>query len=95
MKKNIAILFGCLVIHTSLTALLPPLYQSSAEIKAILSDEKLSSVLQSGDLIIDIKRIDKGYLIVTNHREIEAKIVYKKMEQPGPAKFEVVFEQPK
>lgn len=91
MKKILAILFGCMSLSSSLSALLPPLYQSTAEIKAVLSDEKLSDVLQSGDLIMDIKRIDGGYLIVTNHREIEAQIVYKKNHSIGPAKFDVVY----
>lgn len=91
MKKILVILFGSIALNTTLPALLPPLYQSTAEIKAILSDEKLSEVLQSGDLIMDIKRTESGYLIITNHREVEAQIVYKKSHSIGPAKFDVVY----
>ncbi len=80
-----------MALSAPLPALLPPLYQSTAEIKAILSDEKLSDVLQSGDLILDIKRTDNGYLIVTNQREVEAQIVYKKNHAVGPAKFDIVY----
>jgi hypothetical protein len=91
MKNILAILFGSMALSAPLPALLPPLYQSTAEIKAILSDEKLSDVLQSGDLILDIKRTDNGYLIVTNQREVEAQIVYKKNHAVGPAKFDIVY----
>lgn len=92
MKKSLIILCGYMALNSSLPALLPPLYQSTAEIKAILSDEKLGNVLQSGDLIMDIRRTDNGYLIVTNHREVEAQIVYRQGEKSiGPAKFDVVY----
>lgn len=91
MKKIICMLLGYMVLSSPLTALLPPLYQSTAEIKAILSDEKLSEVLQSGDLILEIKRTENGFRIVTNHREVEAQVVYKKTQTIGPAKFDVVY----
>ncbi len=41
---------------------------------------------------MDIRRTDNGYLIVTNHREVEAQIVYRQGEKSiGPAKFDVVY----
>lgn len=91
MKKLLFSLYGCLFLTGTLSALLPPLYQNIAELKAILSDDKISECLQSGDVIEEIRKTNEGYLIVTNHREVLAEVVYQPAENIGPAKFKIIF----
>jgi hypothetical protein len=70
---------------------LPPLYQNAAEIKAILNDPKLGDYLESGELILEIKKSDSGWLIITNHHELPVKISYHQAEMPGPVPFSISF----
>lgn len=77
-------------------AALPPLWEDIAELKAILNDEHLSSNLsahlQSGEVILAIKKIDQGWMIVTNHHQLPIRIVPKPQEMPGPMQFDVIME---
>lgn len=92
MKKIGLFLGACVVFSNSLSAALPPLYQEINEIKAILDDEKLSHYLSSGDLILSINRVEKGYVILTNHdQKLVAEVVYDQNRKIGPAQFQIVF----
>lgn len=89
MKKLILLLAFFSVIHVE--ALLPPLYQSAAEIKSIMEDKQLGQKLTSGDLITKIERNDQGYLISTNKHTLQVYVQYGPAEQPGPAQYMIRF----
>lgn len=76
----------------SLQAALPPLYQTAAEIVALLQDHELGKVLSDGEPIVEIHKIDTGYLVVTTKHQVQATIVYEPAVRPGPAQFNVKFQ---
>lgn len=92
--KKLIIAFVLLFTVEKGFALLPPLYEGIAEIRAILTDEKLSEVLTSGEVIQEIHKTDAGYMFYTNHHQLN--VVVKKLpaQGPGPAKFELEFKEP-
>ncbi len=75
-------------------ALLPPLYQTANEIKAILSDQQLGQKLQSGDVIMSIQKNKESYEVVTNTRKIQVDVIYQPANRPGPAQFVFKFYDP-
>jgi hypothetical protein len=91
MKKIATLLTLCVVMAGPVSALLPPLYQDIKEITTLLTDEAIQNVLESGDRIIEIRRIERGYQIVTNRHTVDAEIIRVPNEAPGPSKFRVVF----
>lgn len=95
MKK---ILLGCcffIVICSSSFALLPPFYQSSKEIKHLLSDPRLAEKLGSGQMILQIIRTNTGYLIVTPQKRLDVEIHYFYPKyKTGPAEYEFNFQEP-
>jgi hypothetical protein len=90
MKKWILTLLACTALGQA-NALLPPLYQGSTEIKAILADPQLGQKLSSGDVITKIEKTDRGYLIVTNKHRLEVTVDYEPAERPGPAQYVIRF----
>lgn len=75
----------------SLNAVLPPLYSTANEIKAILNSPELDHHLTSGEPIMEIKRTEKGWLIVGYHHNVEVEVIYQKQEMPGPSKYTFVW----
>lgn len=72
---------------------LPPLYQSSNEIKEILNSKDLDQYLTPADAIVSIQKNKTGYEIISNLHQIQADIIYEPSEMPGPTKFKVVFQK--
>lgn len=68
-------------------AVLPPLWQSRDEIKSLLQVPDLGKYLDSSELIVEIKKSDFGYLIITNKHTLEARIRYQPQDRPGPQTF--------
>lgn len=93
MKKLGLALLAALIIMQA-EALLPPLYQTSGEIKAIMSDDQLGQKLQSGEVIEKIEKNDYGYEITTNKSHVQVSIVYEHATQPGPAHYKIYFSDP-
>lgn len=90
--KNILFLFIlCLIPLNSLNSALPPLYQGMKEIKAIFDEPDLLKHLNSGDMIMEIKKTENGYLIVTNKKQVPVDIVYESSNVPGPVRFHIRF----
>ncbi len=90
MKKLILTLAACLfVMHAE--ALLPPLYQGSGEIKAIMEDSQLAQKLSSGDVIMKIEKNEEGYAITTNKHHLQAYVDYELAQHPGPAHYKIRF----
>jgi hypothetical protein len=96
MKKYLlASLVSFVLLQNTLPAVLPPLWQGVREIEAILSDKHFGKELDSGESILEIKKTENGYLIITNRREHPVHIIYKPQSRPGPAQFEIEFGTPK
>lgn len=84
-----ATLFG-----TTLSGALPPLAQSIREMKAVLQDERLYQMLESGDWIESIAYEENSYLILTaKKRRLRAEVTYLPVEQLGPVHFALSFEE--
>jgi len=79
---------------TSLTAL-PPHVQEAREREALLKDPMLVELL-GNDVIQEIKKVEGGYLVVTDLVEMKVDVHYLSSEPGfcGPAKFELSFNQP-
>lgn len=92
--KNLVILLICLSVAMQAEALLPPLYQTSAEIQAILSHDQLGHKLQSGEGILKIEKNDAGYEIITNRHRLQVYVEYEAAKQPGPARYQLHFGEP-
>lgn len=95
MKKFFLILFLAFSFSTNLSAILPPLYQGIQEVADILKDPQLGQLLSAGDVLLSIEKNDTGYLITTNHYELQANIIYTHEVKIGPQQFTVVFDSPK
>jgi len=77
-----------------LEGLLPPLYQTADEIAGILKEHELGNVLSAGEPILEIRKIENGYLVITNKHQVEATIIYEPASRPGPARFKIQFQSP-
>ena len=90
MKKLVLILLTA----STLQAALPPLAQSSKELKEILSSPSLYQQLGGGQSIEKILKVEGGYQIYTRQRALYVKVNYLPIQQPGPAKFQLEFSEP-
>ncbi len=72
-------------------AALPPYYQSTKELMAILSDPEVEKKLASPYPIKSIIKTDSGYMIAIQDCELEVKIIYLPQERGfvGPAKYKI------
>jgi hypothetical protein len=93
MKKMFFIL-ACLMCTAFGFAALPPFYQSSIEIERILNDPRTNEKLGSGQMILDIKRVENGWLIVTPRYQMNVDVNYIPTGRVGPASFELEFHDP-
>lgn len=90
MKKLALILLGVMCISQSGFAILSPLNQSIKELHALIHDPNTKK-LGNGNAIIDIRKSEKGYVLVTAENEMEVDMIYTPVKRPGPVKFEFVF----
>jgi len=91
MKKYIFILI--ILFSTKVHALLPPFYQSVKEIESILQDERFTKNANSAYPILEIKKVEDGYLIVTTRYHQFVEVHYIPQNIIGPAKFELEFHE--
>ena len=91
MKKIVFILIILFATHAH--ALLPPFYQSVKEIESILQDERFTSDANSPYPILEIKKVEGGYLIVTSRSQQFVEIHYIPQDMVGAAKFELQFHE--
>ncbi|MBS0654902.1 MAG: hypothetical protein JSR46_03920 [Verrucomicrobia bacterium] len=91
INKFFICLSVALSLFSSAHALLPPLWEGTAEIKAIFEDVQFAALLGSGELIEEIKRTETGWKIVTNKSELQVTVTYLPMDHPGPARFGLQF----
>jgi hypothetical protein len=90
MKKIAFLAFFGLMCQTA-EGVLPPFYESVAEIKAILNDPQLGEKM--GYPIERIQRNESGYIVVTRDKSIQVDVVYRH-NGIGPAKFQLQFHEP-
>lgn len=92
MKKLRFTILAALMMTLQVEAILPPLYQTSSEIKAMMEDIQLGQKLQSGEVIEKIEKNEQGYLIVTNKSQLQVKVIYQPSQGPGPAHYKLYFD---
>lgn len=80
-----------LLMANSVSAVLPPFYQSVTEYEKLLKDPQLEKALGSGQIIEGIDRTESGFVIKGNRSEVHVQIVYEPQNHPGPAKFHFIF----
>lgn len=95
LKKHVftALALSAALFNTHLNAILPPLYQTAQELKMILENDRIGKVLPSGEPIVDIHKNENGYEIITPHYHLQANVIYKPAERPGPAQFDIDFQK--
>jgi hypothetical protein len=91
MKKLAYAILSSLVLTPALHAVLPPLYQSADEIKAILNSEELEQRLTAGDVIMLIRKNDNGYTIISNKHQLQVDVINQPSYRPGPTHFKLQF----
>lgn len=91
MKKLAICLAANLALAANATAALPPFYESTKEIRALLDSPQLGEQLGSGDAIQSISRAEHGFIVTTTKHSIKVDVVYDPVDHPGPAKFHLVF----
>lgn len=89
--KVLSFILTLMLAGTQAEALLPPLYQSSREIRAILESEQLGQKLGSGDIILKIEKNNEGYEITTNKHQLQIDVNYEAAPYPGPAHYNLRF----
>lgn len=73
MKKLIL----CVVLFlTATAAFAAPLDRSIREIRDIVSSPELRRYLPPNEVIVNIRRIDRGYLITTNRFQLLVDVIY-------------------
>lgn len=87
MKKLFFIFIFLTCVKTY--ALLPPLYQSIKEIDQIITDERVQNELTSAEPILEVKRAEGGYIIITNRYSLFVEVNYTPQDLIRPAKFEI------
>lgn len=80
-----------LTLTAQLGAALPPLYQTAEEIRTILKGNELGQALPAGEPIIEIRRTNNGYELLTLSYRLQAEISYLPQKHPGPAQFKVHY----
>jgi hypothetical protein len=93
MKKIFFILVLTMCVVTGF-AVLPPFYHSSNEIRRILEDPKTHEKLGSGQLIVEIRKVDSGWIIKTPKYEMLVDVIYLPSERIGASNFELEFHDP-
>jgi len=95
MKKLLLGLFLFIITCSAGFAVLPPFYQSTREIKDLLSDKRLAEKLGSGQMILEVNRTEKGYLIITPKKRLEIDVHYHFSKfTVGPSQYEFYFHEP-
>jgi len=99
MKKISKIIFLGILFCLStaafhVEALLPPVYESTREYKALITNRELTTQLGSAEMIRDIKRDETGFTVTGLHHTLKVDVVYDPISHPGPAQFHLVFHKP-
>lgn len=92
MRKFVAFsVLSLSLLGQSAFAALPPLWQSAAEIRAILNCGELSDYIDAGETIQQIQKEGDFYQISGTNSDCLVEVVYLPNDICGPAKFELIF----
>ena len=83
--------FLAILLSAPMFGALPPFAEAKREIEAIFQNETLSEFIPYGDVFEELLKIDEGYLIVTNKRQVKVVLHYTPNERIGPPKFTMEF----
>lgn len=88
-------LFFIFLASTTFAAL-PPLAQSTRELQSLLADSRFYASLGSAEMIKEIIRTEKGFLVLTQNYAMRVGIKYGggDGQMIGPIHFELEFQQP-
>lgn len=89
-----ALLAALILVSASAEALLPPVWQGVAEIRAIVNSKELNQYLDSGDILESITKHEEGWIIQTNRSSVFVKVKEEPQDRPGPEKFHLEFSSP-
>lgn len=92
MKKLLAIFL--MSYSATAFALLPPLYTSADQISGMLNSQALGKALDSGEVIMEIKRKDDGFDIITNKSRVHVIVKGKQEDKIGPGSWQYSFSIP-
>jgi hypothetical protein len=88
-------LFLGLLFSAGLHGALPPLAQSTREIRALLADPKLQELLGSAEAINQITRTETGYFLMTGKYVLSVDVEYGSTYGiAGPIPFSFTFHAP-
>jgi|GEM_PF-2684023 len=90
--KRFFFLCSSLVV-TTCSSVLPPLYETIAEYKALLESPQLGEKLSSGEPIVSITREAEGFLLTTTRSTLRVKVHYMPQNRPGPSQFTLQFRE--
>jgi hypothetical protein len=91
MKTLFLIVCVSFVYLSPAEGLLPPLYQSMNEYKALLDDPRFSEAFTSGEVLVEIERKDNLFFVTTNRSKMQVTIHYDQKRRIGPAQFYLEF----
>ena len=95
MNKVVPFLLGIMMLcQFTAEAALPPLAQTRRELLAILSDDQFSKSLSMGSAIQEIRRIEHGYLFMTQSEMMFVEVIPVQGNRIGPVEFELKFHPP-
>jgi hypothetical protein len=95
MKKICAVIATAIIlVQFTVQAILPPLYHTLAEFKALIQDKQFVEKLNSGEVLESITLTDSKFIILTSQHRLVVEIVYERTERIGPAQFHLVFNEP-
>ncbi len=90
MKKVLLLL--CMFASTQVFAEVAPLYRSTKEIKAILSDKRVIKALGTSAMVSSLVRDGNTYVVTAGKCSVEVQVTYVTPPVPGfagPAKLEL------
>lgn len=93
MKMIFWVLAFLAFIEGKALALLPPLWEGVREVKSILDDPELGQWLQSGEVLLEIKKVDEGWQLTTNKGAVLVRVVTEPAKRPGPSTYKLDFEK--
>jgi hypothetical protein len=73
MKK---LILSAAILLSAVTGFAAPLDRSIREIRDIISSPELRRYIPPRETILDIRRIDRGYILTTNHYQIVVDVIY-------------------
>lgn len=91
MRKTLFTLLFIGMMSSPVFAILSPIHQSVKEIDAILWSRELSQHFNQADTIQEIKRVDNGYVVITEDKQMMVEVIYIPSQRVGPQEFKLVF----